>query len=112
MAKRMVGHMGKHEIELAQTNSLDDAYALYRKVLDGKRNLRQILISIQHNPDPADLVDSVIHESVHALGDIFGIEDNEQLAHTAAVALTQMWVEMGLIDPKAWARKVKKARML
>ena len=105
MAK-LFGRIGPHKISLELVPDIEDAYASYRK--QGPK--REILISDLRNQDPKDLVDSVLHEAVHAAADIYGFEDKEILAHTLAAAFTQLFIETGLIEPDQWAKKLRRAR--
>ena len=103
---KLIGHMGAHPIEVRIDKRMKGNYATYGQTPTG----RKISLSAVLNDDPMDLVNSFIHESLHAAGDTFGFDDKETVVSMLATALTQFWTEIGLVDPQEWARKLKKDR--
>lgn len=103
MGKPRTGFMGPHQIVIQTVPELTNAYGLFRKTDEG---VRTINISEAHNKNPIDFCDTVVHESVHVAADVYGFEDREQLCHTLAAALVQFWVDIGLVDPLDWQKRL------
>lgn len=106
MAK-LSGRIGAYRVDVQLVPDLEDAYGLHEKHVNGGR---RILISDAHTQNPIDFMDTLVHESVHAVANVYGIEDPESLCHTMAAGLTQFWTSLGLVDPKAWQLHLKKGK--
>lgn len=106
MAK-LSGRIGAYRVDVKLVPDLEDAYGLHEKSLDGGR---RILISDVHTQNPIDFMDTLVHESVHAVANVYGIEDPEHLCHTMAAGLTQFWTSLGLVRPEEWQLHLKKGK--
>jgi hypothetical protein len=106
-------HLLHRDIEVRLVDHIvpdaDEGFNYGQTVADDGNVVVIIAGDIKHD---VDVVDTVIHEFLHVIEGVCGLELTHSQVYTMAAGLTQMLVGLNLVQPPAWRAQLNSQQAL